>query len=148
MPQEERTLLLLLGNAANEISVLTELVVLAGTEKVTGEFVDGIHTHQTLIILRLLIGKLHETWKLFRIHFLEKKNIAQKYRDKLDDETNTSIDYLKRHFSSGSPLTRIRDATAFHALTAADVEESFLQHVPTGVNRDSQGAPHGASLTH
>ena len=28
-------------------------------------------------VLRLLIGKLHETWKLFRIHFLEKKNIAQ-----------------------------------------------------------------------
>ena len=44
MPQEERTFLLLLGNAANEINVLTKLVVLAGNAKETGQFVDYVHS--------------------------------------------------------------------------------------------------------
>jgi hypothetical protein len=124
MPQEERTFLLLLGNAANEINVLTKLVVLAGNAKETGQFVDYVHSHQTLILLRLLIGKLHETWKLFRTNFLSNKGIATKYRAQLGDDANAAIDYLKRHFES-SPLTDIRDASAFHAPTAEEIEKAF-----------------------
>ena len=125
MSQEERTLLVLLGHAANELTVLKKLLVLAGNEKVTGGFVDDIHTYQTLIILRLLIGKLHETWKLFKIHFMEKKNIAIAYRACLSNDANNAIDQLKRDFAPGNPLTDIRDETAFHAPTADDIEASF-----------------------
>jgi len=125
MPEEERVLLLLLGHAANELGVLTKLVILAGNAKETGRFVDYIHSHQTLILLRLLIGKLHETWKLFRINFLESgTGVAKRYRASLGGEVNDAIDDLKRHFKS-SPLTDIRDDSAFHAPSPADIERAF-----------------------
>ncbi len=126
MPKEERTLLLLLGHAWNEILFLVEIARQIGSAKETGQFVDHIHTFQTLIAYRLLIGKLHETWKLFLINFMNKRSINKKYRTRLENAVNESIDYLKRYFQGNrSPLSRIRNDGAFHALSADEIEASF-----------------------
>src|SRR5260221_9485069 len=60
MPQAERSLLLLLGHANNEINVLSKLILMARKDKPEIKLIDHVEAGQVFIILRVLIGKLHE----------------------------------------------------------------------------------------
>jgi hypothetical protein len=65
----ERRLLLLLGHASNEINVLSKLILMAGQGRPTIQMVDYVGAGQALIVMRLLIGKLHEACELFKVRF-------------------------------------------------------------------------------
>lgn len=65
MPQAERSLLLLLDHANNEINVLSKLILMARKDEPEIKLIDHVETGQVFIIMRVLIGKLHEAWLLF-----------------------------------------------------------------------------------
>jgi hypothetical protein len=69
MPEAERSLLLLLGHATNGISVLSKLILMARKDEPTSKLIDHVESGQIFILMRVLIGKLHEAWRLFEKRF-------------------------------------------------------------------------------
>jgi len=65
MPEAQRVLLLLLAHASNEITVLIKLILMMRKDDPPSQIHDHVETGQMFILIRLLIGKLHEAWDLF-----------------------------------------------------------------------------------
>jgi hypothetical protein len=60
LPSAERRLLLLLGHASNELNVLRKLTIMTRQAELKNKSVDYVQAWQTLFLIRLLIGKIHE----------------------------------------------------------------------------------------
>jgi hypothetical protein len=130
LPFTERRLLLLLGHASNEINVLQKLIMMTIMALPTNRpIVDHVQTGQAIIIMRILIGKLHEAWDLFTAHFQKDRGIATKYRPRLEPEATAALEYLRKHFGKGSPLTRIRNKLAFHYKDEGDLIENNFNNL-------------------
>ena len=80
MPTAERTALLLLGHACNEINVLSKLILMARKQSHAIQFVDHVEAAQTFVLMRLLIGKLHEAWEFFKARLQTHKSGESIYR--------------------------------------------------------------------
>ena len=66
MPEPERTAVLLMGHASNEINLLRKfMLILARHEQPPSAIVDHIQAGQTLILMRMLLGKCFEAWLMF-----------------------------------------------------------------------------------
>ena len=59
---------------------------------------------QACVLLRVLVGQLHEAWELFRTRVQRNRPLNEKYIPLLDPEGTAALNNLKRHFG-GSPLT-------------------------------------------
>lgn len=128
MPAAERRALLLLGHATNEINVFQKLMMMVRKEE-AHSIVSRCENGQILILMRVLIGKLHEAWELFKKRIQADAQLRAKYLDNLSRDGRTLLDRLNRHFGAGSPLTAIRNQVAFHYTDKTEqVEESF-QHL-------------------
>jgi hypothetical protein len=130
MPDAERRLLLLLGHATNEINVFEKLILMSGQGTPAHQFVDLVQAGQTFILMRTLIGKLHEAWELFRTRLLSDRQVAEFYLPKLDGEALEALESLKRHFGTRSPLTLIRNRFSFHYRDEWDQVEQSFQQIP------------------
>jgi hypothetical protein len=130
MPDAERRLLLLLGHATNEINVFQKLTLMSGQGTYAPIFVDHVQAGQTFILMRTLIGKLHEAWELFRARFLSDRQVADLYLPRLNADALAALDSLKKHFATQSPLTLIRNRLAFHYKDERDVVEQSFQEIP------------------
>ena len=130
MPDAERRLLLLLGHATNEINVFQKLILMSGQGTPTLQFVDHVQAGQTLILMRTLIGKLHEAWELFRTRFLSDRQVTELYLPQLNAEALAALESLKRHFGTQSPLTLIRNRFSFHYRDDWDLAEQSFREIP------------------
>jgi hypothetical protein len=130
LPLAERRLLLLLGHASNEINVLSKLILMVGQWRPTIQMVDYVEAGQALILMRLLIGKLHEAWELFKVRFKADRKMATKYLPQLKSEATAAIEFLNKHFGKGSPLTKIRNQLAFHYKDEGDLIEANFNNLP------------------
>ena len=127
VPQAERSLLLLLGHASNEINVLSKLIQIAGQNGASlSQVTERVQAGQACVLLRVLIGQLHEAWELFRNRVLKAGPFQDTYLPLLDSEGTAALNNLKRHFG-GSTLTQIRNKVAFHYSDDDNLtEQSFL----------------------
>ena len=66
VPQAERSLLLLLGHASNEINVLSNLILMVRKDAPPSQIAEKVEAGQACVLLRVLVGQLHEAWELFR----------------------------------------------------------------------------------
>jgi len=114
MPEAERTALLLLGRAFNEINVLMKLILMARKQPPDNQLVDYAEAAQIFIVLRLLIGKLHEAWEMFKARVQANQQIRSTYLNALTGKAKTALDELNTHFGQGSVLTEIRNKISFH----------------------------------
>lgn len=130
MPSDERQLLLLLGHAANEINVLHKLILMALQPTPELKFVEHAQVGQIFVLMRTLIGKLHEAWELFVKRFLGAPQISAKYLPKLNAEAATALDGLKKHFGKQSPLTLIRNGFSFHYYDKENLVEKRFHDIP------------------
>src|SRR5262249_40051489 len=96
------------------INVLSKLILMVRKDPAPTQLVDHVEVGQTFIIMRVLIGKLHEAWELFKNRVQADDQIRAKYLPQLTIEGEASLKELKRHFSVGSPLTQIRNKLSFH----------------------------------
>src|SRR5262249_49779824 len=115
LPQTERSLLLLLGHASNEINVLSKLILMV-TRKDTppSQIANNVEAGQVCVLLRVLVGQLHEAWRLLQQRVSTDRPLFNKYVRELDADGATALNNLKKHFGGTSPLTKIRSKVAFH----------------------------------
>jgi hypothetical protein len=130
MPETERVLLLLLAHASNEINVLTKLILMMRKDDPPLPIVDHVEAGQTFILMRLLIGKLHEAWELFKKRVQSDRTIATTYIPRLPSEATTALQALKRHFGQGSALSAIRNKISFHYSDKENLTEANFQQLP------------------
>jgi len=130
MPIAERIALLLLGHAANEINVLSKLILMSRKQPPTIQLVDHVETAQTFVVMRLLIGKLHEAWEMFKARLQADAQIRSKYLSALTGEAGTALTELNKHFGQGSVLTKIRNKISFHYKDEGNLTEANFQRLP------------------
>lgn len=113
IPDRERTLFLALGHAANEINAITKMLYWAanGPNDTAAEG-HGRFTME-LLLIRLLAGKLYESWELLRKKFFGTE-ISRSYEAALDSQAATSLNFLKVYFGKGNACRQIRNFFAFH----------------------------------
>ncbi len=123
MPENERTLLFLLGHATNEINVLQKLLIMTVGGRPEGSFVDHVEAAQAMIIMRILIGKLHEAWSLLQTRYF-KSTVAKEYSALIDNEGRVALKYLKKHFAN-SPLSQLRNSVCFHYPQSREIQRAY-----------------------
>jgi len=127
MPETERTLLLLLGHASNEINVLSRLILMVRKDPTPSEIVDHVEAGQAFIIIRLLIGKLHEAWELFKARFQSNRQLAENCVPQLKPEGRDSMETPNRYFGRSNSLTAIRNKVSFHYTDRDNLIERAFQ---------------------
>lgn len=128
LPEAERSLLLLLGHASNEINVLSKLILMVRKDAPSSRIAGRVEAGQACVLLRVLVGQLHEAWELFRTRVQRNRPLNEKYIPLLDPEGTAALNNLKRHFG-GSPLTQIRKKVAFHYSDDDNLTEQSFQAV-------------------
>ncbi len=135
MPKTERALLLLLGYAANQINLLSKLVIFSSNRTPPEQPEQMLSGAQTQMLARLTIGVLHETWELLRSRFLSSP-LGREYMPKLDAGGLAALDSLKKNFGGSNILNKIRSNYVFHHPYDSDVDAAFVR-AAAGVNWDS-----------
>jgi hypothetical protein len=130
MPESERVLLLRLASASNEINVLTKLILMMRKDDPPSPILDHVESGQAFILMRFLMGKLHEAWELFKNRVQGNRSIAMTYLPRLRPEATAALDALKRHFGAGSALSAIRNRIAFHDSDKENLTEASFQQLP------------------
>lgn len=114
----ERTLLFLVGHTSNELMVLQKLILMMRQpQQVVPHVVNIVETGQILIILRYLIGKVHEAWDLFKARIDGNDRFKAKFLSSISSEAKAALTRLRAEFDNAdkeSPLTSIRNKLAFH----------------------------------
>jgi hypothetical protein len=104
------------GQLANEINILTKLVWFGmNQERAAAKGVpQEAALSQTLLLIKILAGKLYEGHALIGKAFSAKK-LYQKYQNRLNDEGRNSLQQINRYFgNSDNMIKRIRNEFAFH----------------------------------
>jgi hypothetical protein len=105
-------------------------MLMAGQGRPKIPMVSYVEAGQVLILMRLLIGKLHEAWELFKVRFKAERKLATKYLPLLSVEATAAIDFLDKHFGKKSSLTQIRNQLAFHYRDEGDLIEANFKNLP------------------
>lgn len=113
VPDAERTLLVLLGHAANELSVLTKLFHFCATPADEAEVLMQARNAQALVLGRLLTGKIYECWQLLQSAYFGSQ-VSRTYAPLLDPAPSAAIDSLGRYFGRDNVIERVRNRFAFH----------------------------------
>jgi hypothetical protein len=129
MPEAERVLLLLLAHASNEMNVLTKLILMMRKDDPPSPILDHVEAGQTFILMRLLIGKLHEAWELCKNRVHSNRSIATTYIPRLRPEAAAALGALNRHFGAGSALSAIRNKISFHYSDKENLTEGNFQQL-------------------
>jgi hypothetical protein len=126
LTREERALVVLLGNAANQLAVFWKLVWFSTNN--TGDLNDRaqqlVQGGQTQILVRQTVGIAYEAWMLIQTRFLQTP-LGKEYQNRLSAEGKTSLDRLKRYFAQKNPIFTIRNHFAFHHPESVDVENDL-----------------------
>lgn len=132
MPQNERVLLLALGHASNEINVLAKLILMTRKDDAPSMAVDHVEAGQAFILIRILIGKLHEAWELFKKRAQSDQAIATKRVAALPADAKDALKRLNQHFGQSSVLTAIRNQISFHYSDKENLTEANFQRLDPG----------------
>jgi hypothetical protein len=123
MPEDERALLILLGYVANQINLLSKLVIFSSNKTPDG-VEQALCGAQTQMLARLVVGVLNEGWELISKRFLQSP-IGRDYRPRLDAGGTAALDQLKKTFGGSNIINKIRTNYAFHHPYNSDVNAAF-----------------------
>ena len=93
------------------------------------QIADNAESGQVCVLLRDLMGKLHEAWELFKKRVQGDRPLADKYLPQLNAESAAALTNLNRHFGTGSLLTAIRNLIAFHYKDNDNLTEQSFQSI-------------------
>ena len=92
MPLNERALFILLGYAANQLNLFSKLVLFSTNKTPDNEVERTLSGAQTQMLLRMVVGVLHEAWaKIITNRFL-KSPLAKDYLPRLDQGGRDALD--------------------------------------------------------
>ena len=113
----EKAFFVQICNFLNDLSILQKLTLFSTSKKATNAIERTAQNIQTLSLLRIQAGKLHEGWKILHRNFF-KKGFSQKYLDKLTPSEKHSYDKVRIYFDDKKNLISwIRNNFAFHYFT-------------------------------
>ena len=124
VPKEERALFLLSGYAANQINLLFKLVIFSSNKTPDGQLEQKLSGAQTQMLVRILIGTLHEIYEMVRKQFLASP-ISKKIVPGLDLAGQAALENLKKHFGASNVLSKLRNEHIFHHPSIDNVEAAF-----------------------
>lgn len=113
IPEPERVLIVLLGHAANELSVLTKLFHFCSSHEADIPVLIEARNAQALVMGRLLTGKLYECWKLLQSSFFGSR-VSKQYEPLFDPEAAAALENLKKYFGRKNLIETVRNGFAFH----------------------------------
>ena len=113
LPELERTLYLALGHAANENNALAKMLYWSSNAPARNEAEDRGRFTLQLLFMRLLAGKLNESWGLLNQKYFG-TGLSRTYDPKLDDVARQSFKSLKSYFGRENACYKIRNQFAFH----------------------------------
>jgi hypothetical protein len=124
IPREERGFLLSLGYSANQVSMLQKFLMFSSNREPSTETERILSAAQTQMILRLLIGVLHETWGLIKERF-EGAPLGADYEARLDEGGRAALAKLKATFETSKLMLLIRNNFSFHLPNDKALEAAF-----------------------
>ena len=124
MSKEERSLLLLLGHAANQITILSKMLIFSTNKTPEHEPEQQISGAQSQMLARYAIAIMDEAWKFVSRDFLGTP-LGKEYIPKLNPAGAAAFEALKKSFASNL-FSKIRNEHVFH-LPKADVMDKAFQ---------------------
>jgi hypothetical protein len=125
VPKEERSLFLLLGYAGNQITMFQKLVIFSSNKTPSEAVEQRISGAQTQMLVRSLIGALHEAWLLIQKRFLGSP-LGRDYQDRLNPAGREALDGLKKYFGASNILNTLRNNYVYHHPFDEHVDEAFV----------------------
>lgn len=113
IPEGERRLLILAAHAANELNVLSKLFHFSIGGKTDTPILVQAGNAQSLVLGRVLAGKIYECWNLLQSAFFATA-LSKSYVPMFDEETGQALDSIKRYFGRENPIASVRNKHAFH----------------------------------
>jgi len=99
LTREERTLVILFGNAANQLTVFWKLVYFSTNFEEANTAHQLVLGGQTQILVRQTIGLAFEAWELVRTRYLQTP-VGLEYQSRLRPQGLDALENLKRYFNS------------------------------------------------
>jgi hypothetical protein len=113
LPPEERKLFLVLGHIANEIKGIQKLLAWSSDFSLDNEVLVQGRISISLMLLKILAGKLNEAHEVIRINFYH-PDVSKSYSAALLPKGKDALAKVKRYFSGPNIVHKIRNAYAFH----------------------------------
>lgn len=113
LPEDERTLYFSLGHSANEINAFAKMLYWASNGLARNEAEQRGREMLELLFIRLLAGKLNESWLLLERKYFGAA-LSKKYDPKFDDVAKNDLQQLRRYFGTENACNKIRNNFAFH----------------------------------
>ncbi|MDD5063381.1 MAG: hypothetical protein PHQ35_01295 [Phycisphaerae bacterium] len=114
VPENERVFFVLTGSLLNDLNMLQKLMIFSSNVKTANQVAHMAQNIQTLSLIRIQAGKLHEGWKLLQKNFFGTK-LSFAYEKELTDPEKESLEKLKTYFRKDKNLiSSIRNKFAFH----------------------------------
>ena len=127
MPEPERTAVLLMGHASNEINLLRKfMLILVRHGQPESPIVDHIQAGQTVIVMRMLLGKCFEAWLMFTKRV---QPLRDKYLAKVRPPFQAALKDLQMHFADGR-MAAIRNQLSFHYGDDKNLIEANWRKIP------------------
>lgn len=113
VPEPERRLLVLMAHAGNELNVLSKLFHFSARAESTSPILQEAENTQSMVLGRLLTGKIYECWKMMQSAFF-RSGLSKKYESQFDTEASEALAGLKRYFGRDNLIEKVRNRHAFH----------------------------------
>lgn len=113
IPDEERSLVVLLCHAINEVNTLNKLLFLCTQIDPEPRWMAHCHAAQALMLARPLVGKLNEAWNVVQKGYFASK-LSMTYSNLLELSATGALNYLKGYFGRKNLVNEVRNDFAFH----------------------------------
>ena len=128
--KEETIFFIQIGNLLSDLIMLQKLTIFSTNDIATNEITRSAQNLQTLSLLRLQAGKLHEGWELLQKNFFG-TGLSKDYEKHLTESEKQSLDNLKRYFGSKTNLiSLVRNKFSFHYHTSSDEILNLIEDAP------------------
>ncbi len=127
LPEKERVLFIQIGHLANELTILTKLLIYAHTDS-NVDAIRKAYTMQASVVSRICTGKIFEGWRLLESSLFA-SGLSKKYEAKLSPLGSEVLKKLKKYFRKKNLISEIRNRFSFHNPSFEDVR-NLLASIP------------------
>lgn len=113
IPEGERRLFILAAHVANELNVLSKFFHFSTAHKTDEPILVHAHNAQSLVLARVLTGKIYECWRFLNAAFFATA-LSKSYESQFEDEAKQALEEVKRYFGRKNPIELVRNKHAFH----------------------------------
>ncbi len=115
MCENERVFFIQSGDLLNDLNVFSKLLMFCmNRQRANNGAMKTARDVQTMCLIRILVGKLHEGWKLIEKWYYGSA-VSKKYDRLLEQSAKDAVDEIKKYFSKKTNLiSETRNRLAFH----------------------------------